>query len=1090
MGLHKQISLLMVYLIVSLSFLPFINAEIYSVEIYGQDEAPGAIRMNDTLTIITKSLLLMTVDFNDTGHYVPMTCDENIPVECSYSGMVTDIIYRHISKVREMGTLETKELTVYLDEIGPTIDSATFTNPNKGVLVEYKLTDKANFEATGKCSGIKKVDLILDGKIVATKYHEPGVCKVNGTIRGAIPNYEGQVNSSAIMIEDYMGFKNAKSNIGGGPFYVEGFPPKINSKVDVYKAGTDLKITTLPPDASVTVDFKISVDEKEIGEYWADLTEIGGDAHFPGTSCALQENTTYICTFAKAPLKLTKSNPKVTFYVQDKAGNEANLAASLLIKMQQPKVTARLFATKPGTLENVSKVPGENATRPYQVDLYADLTYDSAFDIISIEADLKDLGEVVSDIIPDDGNSTNSTTTTNSTVTNSTTIAGSLIADGSCERVDEKNFRCAFSSVGIRAKNSAPKVNLSVVDEAGGKATILATTQFNVILEAGTVNTISTLPERCYGDICYLNPKSNPMTAMINTASMFNESNVAINGVKAACSQVGGVWECNATIPGSTKVTLKGEDDLHLPIEGSGAVKFVVDSDAPSLDSDLVSMPDCPTSSESLMVYVNVSESTSPMVYIKANTAPISEVNETTAPCTQISDRDEYECVLSVSGLKDQQINTNIEIIIEDLAGNQVKQGIPVSICVMSDAVPDFISSFLPRGTMPRIDKKVASKSGFNLKVPIGLQMTLADGQTYILERSQVSCSQTPGAREAYLINDESMTPIMMVSLHYVEDWDEMGDILDLNCSQEFMIRHGNVRYSNPEVQPIPANLSMFNQPLGTLDESFTRKTREIRAQLRALDQKIDRYHGIDRYMGTICDNAERLGAINNIIQGLQPIMYAVSLVLYQIPYTKAIGKAIWSAYSYIAAQFKSKVETFLWPIGWVPTGINGPGFIVKYTCTVYNCKLYDMNTWTSIGMSFAAHSLRDDRDNQPKAEDKGTEEGDTSNMDPHSAAAAGGTGPTGNPSDNPHTPAAAGGTGPETEASRYLTTEGAPTLTGGEPGEVMGRFDDGSVLYRDNSGNLVAGMPDHRIGIGEQFTGVTSTIVPKDQPVPAADVF
>lgn len=973
----------MIYLIISLSIFPFVNSEIYTATIEGKDKAPGSIKANDTVTITTTSLLPVTVDFNDTGFFRPMKCDSSIPVTCTYSEDVKNVSIQHDSVVREQGSLDTKYLSAYLDEIPPSITKVTFENAGWGVSAVYSIKDEANEEAPKKCSGIKSVQIILDGKPSTSVSHPPGVCLVNSTVTGTVPNIKGNINSSAIIVEDYAGLKTTKS-YSGPPFFVESIPPKIGSKVLVYRAGTDQEVKNLPPNASVTVDLVITVTEEAMNnDIWVDLSAVNGSKEFKGSHCNPDSNQTFLCKYSNTPIKLEKSNSKVTFFVRDVAGNVANLSTTLPITVTPPTMTSRIFAMKPGGLENITMIGGPNASRLLPADLYFEIKYNSAFPVNRLVADIAEIGAETASLGGEDGNVTSNATepTVDSgdedsssgnttldklaqfkTYSSSSSFEPVIVESSACEEIDEKMFLCIVEGVGLRAAKAGPRVNVTVYDEAGGKANMMLTPSFAVVMSAGSVNSITPPPERCQGDTCYMNPGNNPVIAQISAQSTYNESLVSINGAKGACI---GTWVCNATVRGGTSLSLKGEDDLGNPISGTSTSRIVLDSSPPEFESEIMQEPECPTSSESLTIIVNASEKGSPMLVIKADTSKISEMNETESACSQMEDGGKYNCVLSIGGLLNKQINTNLEVILEDLAGNQVKQSIPVSICVMSDEVPDFIRSFLPRGTMPRIDRKVASKSGFNLKVPIGLEMTLADDQTYILERSQVSCSETPGAREAYLINDESMTPIMMISLHYVQEWDDIGDRLDVNCSQEFMIRHGNVRYNNPEVEPIKANLTMFNQPLGTLNASLDKKVRDIKAQLRALDQKIDKYNGYDRYLGSICDTAEKLGAINNIIQGLQPIIYGISLILYNIPYTKGAGKAIWTAYSKVASSFKGSVEKYLWPQGWWPSGANDVGFVVKYTCTIYNCKIYDMNTWVDIGMSVANHYLVD-QPNQP----------------------------------------------------------------------------------------------------------------------------
>ena len=89
-------------------------------------------------------------------------------------------------------------------------------------------------------------------------------------------------------------------------------------------------------------------------------------------------------------------------------------------------------------------------------------------------------------------------------------------------------------------------------------------------------------------------------------------------------------------------------------------------------------------------------------------------------------------------------------------------------------------------------------------------------------------------------------------------------------------------------------------------------------------------------------------------------MIYIALLTIQAIPGIGQVTAAsIWGYVHGTAGFFDGAVQKFIWPTGWVPTGDNIIGFVVKSTCSIYSCKFYDFNTYISIAMSIAAHKVQ-----------------------------------------------------------------------------------------------------------------------------------
>ncbi|MBN2052009.1 hypothetical protein JW756_00725 [Candidatus Woesearchaeota archaeon] len=545
------------------------------------------------------------------------------------------------------------------------------------------------------------------------------------------------------------------------------------------------------------------------------------------------------------------------------------------------------------------------------------------------------------------------------------------IASSCTQETWNSTYKCRFTGIKLLPTIANPKIMITATDQAQNAATANITVSFTAVNNAGTVTKLGPEQSKCTGGNCYVKAGINNITATISSSSSFNDSNIFIQGAQATCSYETG-WKCQANAQlsaGTTQLTLTGTDDLGNPITGTGAI--TVDANAPKKVGAINVTPDCPTSKQSLKIEMNVSETESPTLTIKADTGIISTNNLTTANC--VKGTFNWKCALTVSGIKEQEINTNLKVMVEDLAGNQLVENIPVSICVELAEIPDLIEKIKTRGALPKVDRKVASK--ITVKVPIGLNIITKADNVEIMQRSNVDCSATPGiSGSAYMINDDGLKPTLIIPLKYDKDWDE-DDKIHVNCTQEYMIKHGNKIYTQEETESITAELSVYNQALGTLDQTYQDLIETHKARLRELDQHKKTWETVNSILGTWCDIAETAGQINSVVQSAKTVIGTALIALDVLIGWTGIGagaiELLWKPVQTAAGGFDNTVQLLFWPVGWsekkvAGAGIGGGiqkiiggstnkiGLISKSICTIYNCKFYDFNTYISILMSMA----------------------------------------------------------------------------------------------------------------------------------------
>ena len=179
---------MMCYLVITLTFsTPLALATIYKSEIHGQDRVPGIVRSNDNVVIVSESTMPCSVSasfLNQTNQtFYQMSCGTGLPMSCTYNKQLTNITGRITATVKESGSGLTQESEAYVDNIPPEIMSVNPQSLGNLARVNYNIRDQANNQFPGKCSGISKVELLINNKVVNSTNHTMGICEVTGSVR-------------------------------------------------------------------------------------------------------------------------------------------------------------------------------------------------------------------------------------------------------------------------------------------------------------------------------------------------------------------------------------------------------------------------------------------------------------------------------------------------------------------------------------------------------------------------------------------------------------------------------------------------------------------------------------------------------------------------------------------------------------------------------------------------------------------------------------------------------------------------------------------------------------------------------------------
>ncbi|MBN2458939.1 peptidoglycan-binding protein [Candidatus Woesearchaeota archaeon] len=969
MRVIKILAILMIYLIISLTFFTaFVFATIYRAEIIGQDNVPGSIRSSDNVRIRTESTMPCSVigqSFNLT-EYTAMTCTGGAPIVCTYSKSLRDQYDSVSAIVRESGSEMTQQAYAYPDLLGPAFISLSMLSLGNSVRASYSVRDFGNEFHQEKCSGIEKVEFLINNQVVNTTEYPVGSCDVTGIITGSKANFIGNVNTS-VKIYDHMGYT---ANRTGGEVFIDTVPPVIQTSVKAYRPGTDEQITSAVVNSTVTrtIEVRITVDDNAIppnGGATADFSM------FDSTGSTDQSNVeavcerigwenSYTCSFPGVRLNPSKLSLQFPVNVSDTLGNTAGKVLSITFTAHTGANIAssgKVFVS--GSTEDEVKKISTNSTRARTADAFVTIT--GSAPIISTSGNFQELSR-----------------TSGSSQTN---VPGECFL--SEEESSTNTYGCWFYGITLNPNKTSPKAAITATDELGKQVTKNISFSFTNVPSAGTVNKLGPDPSHCQGNICYLKEGLNTVIATLSTQSTFFDNQLNINGVRAFCQQGNG-WNCTADVTVGTSETtldLQGTDDFGNVMTYQSSI--VVDGVAPERRGEINITPSCPTSGDNLRIIMNVTEAKSPEVTISAITSEISSNNVTTSKCTRVGQTSQWKCALSVNNIIEQEIESaTLNVIVEDLAGNQLVEEVPVSVCINVDEVPDLIEEVKVVGRLPRIDRKTAK--AIVLKLPIGLEI-VPSGDMQIISRSNVKCPETPClSGTPYMVNDAELTPTMILPIRWTESCQETLDETDspdniqVTCSQEFKIRSGNRIYSYPEQENFTFSLEMYNQ-IG-LNSTYKTKINEIKKEIQRIDAKLKEGEKVHKFLGKICKTAEGLGKANAALATAKSVLWAAAIILpFLQPAFKAVDK--------VSSKFQQIVDTYVWPQGWVPMPPktvpgetippewpgNNIGLAIKGMCAIYTCKFYDFNTYVDIWFSWSAYSevskdLKRARDEEAKA--------------------------------------------------------------------------------------------------------------------------
>lgn len=413
-------------------------------------------------------------------------------------------------------------------------------------------------------------------------------------------------------------------------------------------------------------------------------------------------------------------------------------------------------------------------------------------------------------------------------------------------------------------------------------------------------------------------------------------------------------------------------DDANNRVGGVTTFGFYYDKEPPKIIS-IQNSSVCPTAPDNIEITVNVSEQHSGGVK-----ATFSAPNLSTAGFPQTIDCEEtrttgiWTCSIDIDRLVTVYVDGEIELILEDRAGNKETTILRQEVCEAAPGVPPNVlrlevdpSSYRP---LQGIDRKIASHIPYPFFYTLNIRKSGGEVQDMKID----SCELGDGSvSDMYIVTQgEFDSPLIRTSIALDPEtiMSEQGELLesvDMTCDFSFIIRSGRKVYQLPETDTVTFTIPLYNLPLGYIPEAINDDIEDINDEISDLEGTIDGLETTNDILGTICTLGQILTQLIVTAQAVKTVLFAVGLPYYWGErWFPSVCQSIDTASNWIMRYaFNPFLSTTFDPNIRYTSGI-----WIRILCTYYTCELAETSnfiesfsyTGTARGNSFT-YSYKDD---------------------------------------------------------------------------------------------------------------------------------
>ncbi|MEM4711009.1 MAG: hypothetical protein QXL18_03620, partial [Candidatus Woesearchaeota archaeon] len=554
-----------------------------------------------------------------------------------------------------------------------------------------------------------------------------------------------------------------------------------------------------------------------------------------------------------------------------------------------------------------------------------------------------------------------------------------------CNKETDQRYKCTFTQIPVRIINSTIRIFVNAYDNNDNFVNKTLQKTITTINNAGETKYIGTLKEHCTQGLskCYSKKGLNTFIAEVSLGSNISTLVFGFNTEKKVgpCFLKEDKWEC------IYKYNIQNNNPIKVYIDESSRDNYgnkipyaektiYIDDKAPVFITNITSnLPSCAVASDTLELTFNVKEDNLDLLKTYVNTSGLTGTEITNGECSIIRE-EEWACKIKISGFVTEHLPENRKIIVEDLAGNTAEKIFRFEVCSEDpNVVPNYINKVEAKEIT--IDRRTASIIPVKTFIPLTITKS---NSGKIIGATVDSCN-------AIDPEDNKNSIDVLDSGHYIVDNNLVlyigfdgaklpEDDFKINCTLNFRIRSGNKVFYKPEKETVIIKVKPYNNPIGTLDSATIKKIAEQKAAIRDIESELKSKKSVAEILGSLCNLAQIIVKINNILQLIKSTVYAVCVLLASSVVTAELAESIWSFVGTRLNSVDKTVQKHVWPTNILTGSVYGN--VIKYTCLIYTCQHYKVSGLIEIGSAIidisenAKKQKEEEKQTMAKAAEKG----------------------------------------------------------------------------------------------------------------------
>lgn len=525
---------------------------------------------------------------------------------------------------------------------------------------------------------------------------------------------------------------------------------------------------------------------------------------------------------------------------------------------------------------------------------------------------------------------------------------------------------CDFSGIQLNPSSSTVEVPLEATDGSGNiKQTNMSIT-FTVVQDKGEIVYFNPLEEHCDGTDCYVKegvnkfkisvqPGAGEIVSQFITMAVSEVSNIQTIRPSVCNSTAGGVVDCYAYVPvivessgttGRIVFTNPTADATGNSLFGITESRVILDDESPWNTTKLNFSDSCAIAGEPSTFNVKVLENASSKVKIYADTINVTGTGYFENWCGETADK-EFDCSLTLDNFVTYPVTEEITVIVEDLAGNQLKIPYNLTVCEAETIVAPETISRISTSTNQVIDRHIATQLPLRVYLPLTFSVQSGvSNEMQILDIEHDGCMDTiyrAISEDPYFIGEQTFLESQGTSTSRkgailvvpIGEQAISEDSIEIKCNISIYERVGNVRYLNPEFQEVKVDVTANNLPI-EIGAAIGQDLNKLEEEINNLEEEIVKREKWNGYLEFICGVADTLGRVNQAAAIIESAGYVISLVAE----AWGSGDKVWKVFCNPMEQVIKLIKKFF-PIGDAGSSpVSVVKMFIKTGCLIYRCGL------------------------------------------------------------------------------------------------------------------------------------------------------